>query len=446
MDLPPLPADAPRRLLVGFSGGRDSTALLHRLATALQPPWAGLRAIHVHHGLHAEADSWAQHCESQAAAFGVPCVVRRVTVQPSGRGLEDAARQARHAEFAAERRDDECLVLAHHREDQAETLLLALLRGSGERGLSAMRVFTVDARGPIWRPLLDTTADALADYVRRHGLAWIEDPSNEDERLSRNHLRRTVLPLLRRQWPQVDASLAQSARHLADADALLRAQARKDLAALLGLREDVLDAAALRALPQARATRAMRLWAETHGARLSGDAIERALGEWSRQPPGRALQHAAGSATLRQWGGRLWLTPPPVAGTGIDTHDITAPEAPAVPWDGHAPLPLGRSTTGTPSGTLAMLGAERFDAPLWLLPRSAAPARFRAAGDRHTRALQAHFAALGVPPWERDAVPLLVDAAGIVQALGDLAYGEALDAWLRARGARLLWQPVGAAG
>lgn len=433
MDLTPFPANAPKRLLVGFSGGRDSTALLHRLATLPEAPWAGLRAIHVHHGLHADADLWAQRCEAQARDWNVDCAMRRVAVKRDGRGLEDAARQARYAAFDAERRADECLVLAHHRDDQSETLLLALLRGSGERGLSAMRDYTVDARGPIWRPLLATPAEAVADYATRHGLSWIEDPSNRDERLSRNQLRHTVMPLLRRHWPQADAALAASARRLAEADGLLRAQAQRDLAAVLGLRDDVVEVSALRALPQERATRALRLWAESRNLRLTGDALRRVLGDWSRQPAGRALEHPLGQTALRQWGGRLWLTPRDAA----EARGAPAGQA----WDGRAPLQLGHGDDDADRGTLRLLGAEGFEAPLRWVARRDAPARFRAAGDRHARTLQTHFAALGVPPWARDTVPLLVDAHGDLQAMGDLAYGNALDAWLRARGARLLWQP-----
>ncbi|GAB3733979.1 tRNA lysidine(34) synthetase TilS [Silanimonas algicola] len=441
MDLTPFPADAPRRLLVGFSGGRDSTALMHRLSAIPAPPWTGLRAVHVDHGLHVDAARWAAHCEAQAARMGMDCVVRRVAVAARGGGLEDAARRARYAAFAAERQADECLVLAHHRDDQAETLLLALLRGSGERGLSGMREFTVDARGPIWRPLLRTPAQAVAQYAARFGLDWIDDPSNRDERLSRNHLRRTVLPLLRRQWPQVDASLAHSAQRLAEADDLLRAQARKDVATLLGLRGDVLDAKALRALPAPRGTRALRSWAETQGARLTTDVVERVLGEWSRQPPGRVLAHALGDAMLRQWGDRLWLTPRDAAGGSGASRSPDAAAWASVPWDGRSPLRLPFPPREGRQGTLTLLGAEAFDQPMALVPRSAAPPRFLAAGARHSHPLKAHFVRLGLPPWERDAVPLLVDGDGRLQALGDLAYGASLEAWLRARGARLLWQP-----
>lgn len=442
MDLPPFPDVAPRRLLVGFSGGRDSTALLHRLATASDAPWAGLRAVHVHHGLHADADRWAAHCERQAAALGIDCAVRRVRVTLDGRGTEDAARRARYAAFAAERRDDECLVLAHHRDDQTETLLLALLRGSGERGLAAMRAYTVDARGPVWRPLLETAAAAVATYAGERGLSWIDDPSNDDLRFSRNRLRHALLPVLRQHWPQADASLARSAALLAEADALLEAQASVDLAPLLGLDPAVLDLAGLYGLPPPRARRALRRWAEGLGATLGTDAIHRVLGEWRGIAAGRALRHALGRHWLRQWRGRLWLTPrwyDPAHRARDDAN--TAPPPPPAPqaWDGRRPLPLGDGSH------LALLGAAAFDAPLRVGVRAQARGGLRRAG-RPEHALKALFGELGIPPWQRDAVPLLLDAEGRVLAVADLAYDACFEGWLRERGARLAWQPATTAG
>lgn len=428
MDLPPFPAQAPRNLLVGFSGGRDSTALLHRLARGCADGERRLRAVHVDHGLHPDAAQWAAHCVATAGALGLACAVRRVAVQPAGRGPEDAARRARYAAFAAERRDDETLVLAHHRDDQAETLLLALLRGSGERGLSAMRGFTDDARGPIWRPLLDVPSDAVAAYAAAQGLRWIEDPSNGDTRLARNAMRLAVLPLLRRHWPAVDAALAHSARRLADADATLGRVAIADAAALQGLAGDTLDADGLRALPPDRAARALRAWAESRQAGLTADAIERALGDWARHPPNRALQHRLGAHRLRQWGGQLWLT----VGDAL-------PPAPA-PWDGRAELVL-------PDGSrLRLVGAPGFDAPVVVAARDAAPNAFHAAGQPRPRPLKAVFAALGVPPWARSAVPLLLDDKRDVLAVADLAYTSRFDAWLRERRARVLWQAAAAQG
>lgn len=429
MDLLPLPEGAPRRLLLGFSGGRDSTALLHRLATATDTAWNGLRAVHVDHGLDPDSARWARHCTEVAAGLGVPLALHRVAVDCAGQGLEAAARSARWRAFQAERCEDECLVLAHHREDQAETLLLALLRGSGERGLSAMRPFTRDARGPVWRPLLGTPAEDVARYATRHALRWIDDPSNADVTRSRNALRHELLPLLRRRWPQADAALAHSANALADADALLEAQAQADLAGLLGRDPSVLDATALRALPMPRATRALRAWAEANGAALTRDTLRRVFGEWRTAAAGRALCHALGPHWLRQWQGRLWLTPRGLPRTPALALDVDAS------WDGRHPRPLADG------GELRLLGATAFDAPLRLLDRRQAPPRLRTDARRPARSLQAVFAGLGIPPWQRDAVPLLVDPRGELAAVADLAYGLGFDRWLRERGARLLWQP-----
>lgn len=424
------PAGAPRHWLLGYSGGRDSTVLLHALAERARREGRRLRALHVHHGLHPEADAWAAQCAAFAAQLGVSFEIRRVTVRPAGRGLEDAARQARHAAFAETLQEDECLVLAHHRGDQAETLLLALLRGSGERGLAGMRPFTRDARGPVWRPLLATPPGEVQAYAEAHGLCWVEDPANAELRFDRNRLRHLVLPLLQGHWPGAEAALAHSATHLAEADALLQAQARADLAPLLGLDGRSLALDGLHALPPERARRALRCWMDEAGVRATRDALERVLGPWRGQPGGRALRHAQGSHWLRQWGGRLWLTP-----------RRAAPPPPApVSWEGRAPLPL------PDGGELSLLGAPALAAPLRLGFRADAPARVRLAGATRPRRLSDCLAGFGIPPWQRESVPLLLDGQGEVLAIADLAYAPAFDAWLRQHGARLAWRPGEAGG
>ena len=444
MELLALPDEAPRRLLLAFSGGRDSTVLLHRLATATKGVWTHLRAVHVDHGLHPGSASWARHCADVAAALGVPLAVHRVDVEREGKGLEAAARDARWRAFAGESRDDECLVLAHHRDDQAETLLLALLRGSGERGLSAMRPYRRDARGAVWRPLLATPASDIARYAESHALRFIDDPSNADLRLSRNALRHELLPLLRARFRQADASLAHSAAALAEADALLDAQARRDLAPLLGLDPNVLDLDRLHALHDrepARAVRALRCWGDTNRVDFSRDAIERVFGDWRALPRTRALRHALGAHWLRQWQGRLWLTPR--IDERIGDAGRSAVDAPALarrPWDGRTPFPLDSGAT------LALLGRSDFDelagvpTPLNVGARIHARGGLRAHPRRPSKLLQQVFADLGVPPWQRDSVPLLLDHEGRVLAVADLAYEAGFDAWLRSHGARLLWR------
>src|SRR4249919_606126 len=161
-----------RALLVGLSGGLDSSALLHRLVANGR---FAVRAIHVHHGLHPDADRWARHCQRFCEQLGLELAVVRVHVdQAAGDGLEAAARQARYAAFAAALADAECLVTAHHQDDQAETVLLRLLRGSGPGGLSAMRPMRTFARGRHWRPLLGVSRTVLLEYARECGLDWID--------------------------------------------------------------------------------------------------------------------------------------------------------------------------------------------------------------------------------------------------------------------------------
>lgn len=216
-------------LHVAFSGGLDSTVLLHLLVDLRQrQSLPALHAIHVHHGLQAAADAWPQHCREVCAALGVPLRVRHVQV-PAGASVEQAARQARYAVFTEMLGVGEWLLSAQHRDDQAETLLLRLLRGAGVRGLAAMAPRRRLGQGYLLRPLLDVPRAALEAYARRHGLRWIEDPSNQDEQFARNFLRAQVLPLLRSRWPQAASSLARSAAHLSEAQQLLDELAAQDL-------------------------------------------------------------------------------------------------------------------------------------------------------------------------------------------------------------------------
>jgi tRNA(Ile)-lysidine synthase len=215
---------------VAFSGGLDSTVLLHLLAGLAQrqqlPP---LRAVHVQHGLQAAAQAWPAHCQRVCAALKVPLLLREVQVQ-AGASLERAARDARYAAFAELLGAGELLLTAQHRDDQAETLLFRLFRGAGVRGLAAMPVSRPLGAGQLVRPLLEVSRAELEDYARANGLDWVEDPSNCDERFSRNFLRRQVLPLLTQRWPQAVASMARSAAHLSEAQGLLDELAQADLA------------------------------------------------------------------------------------------------------------------------------------------------------------------------------------------------------------------------
>lgn len=239
------PPDA--RLVVGLSGGIDSVVLLHALAR-LRPE--GLSALHVHHGLSPHADAWADFCADYARSLGVPFRCERVIVERgSSDGLEAAARRARHAVFA--RTPADWIVLAHQRDDQAETLLFNLLRGAGLAGASAMQ----EASGRLLRPLLDVGRAEIVAYAEAQHLAWIEDESNADIRHSRNFLRHCILKPLVRRFPAATRNLAAAAGRFGEAEALLDDLARLDLAGSEGF---PLDIARLKALPEPRARNALR--------------------------------------------------------------------------------------------------------------------------------------------------------------------------------------------
>ena len=216
-----LPVLQDKRVAVGLSGGVDSVVLLHALSRYLP-----LRAVHVHHGLSPNADAWARFCRALCKRLEVPLTVRRVRVRKGGgKGVEAAAREARYAVFAQLPVD--AVALAHQLDDQAETVLMNLLRGAGARGASGIPAVRRFHGKVLVRPLLDVPREAIVDYARRHGLRWIEDESNALEDMTRNFLRRRIGPLLAERYPRWREALARAARHFSrtelDAHKLVRA-------------------------------------------------------------------------------------------------------------------------------------------------------------------------------------------------------------------------------
>jgi tRNA(Ile)-lysidine synthase len=248
---------------VAFSGGADSTALLAALAR-LRRGGLSVRAVHIDHQLRPDSARWSAHCRRRARELGIPLEVRRIVV-PRARGSspEAAARLARYAALAQALRPHEVLLTAHHQDDQLETVLLQLLRGAGVAGLAAMPASAPFACGLLVRPLLEIPRARLREWLRTRRLDWVEDDSNADEQLDRNYLRRRVLPALSARWPAASATVARSARHLADAQQLLDALGAADAAsAQVGA---ALSAPVLRRLGPARRRNALRHWITAGG-------------------------------------------------------------------------------------------------------------------------------------------------------------------------------------
>ena len=411
-------------VMVGFSGGLDSTVLLHLLANAPGRQPGSLRALHVHHGLQSVADDWQQHCIALCEQWNIPLQVAHVDVpRDAGRGLEAAARDARHAAFKAHLGQGEWLALAHHQDDQAETFLLRALRGSSVDGLGAMRGQRDFGPGTLWRPLLNVPRAALEAYAEQQQLRWIDDPSNDSADFDRNFLRLQVMPLLRQRWPHPAAAMARSAGLAAQAAQLLGGNDADLLQQCLG-NGHTLQLSPLKQLSAAQQARVLRLWAQQQrlpplpakGVQaiqqqlLTADSDQQAEFRWQRARVVRWRDQLHAAPLLPAW-----------------------PKGWSQQWNGAEParLPDG--------GMLFLHGAAAFDQPLLLRQRQGGE-RIQLAGRSHSHQLKHRLQHSDVPPWLRAQLPLLCDGDSVLAA-ADRVISAPLQAWLQAHGGHLEWQP-----
>lgn len=227
-----------KRFWVGLSGGIDSSVLLHLCHTTC-PKHIQLKAIHVNHGLSPNADQWQRHCQSVCKKLGVELITVDVAVNEQGKGIEDAARQARWKAYeeviggAKGLVEHDLLVLGHHADDQAETLLLNLLRGSGLRGAQGMSHFTQRQIFSVFRPMLNIEKTAIVDFARHHGLNWVDDESNQDLYFRRNFLRQEIFPTLVKQWPAYASTMGRFCQNMQALNSVVDEWLQEDLVKVL---------------------------------------------------------------------------------------------------------------------------------------------------------------------------------------------------------------------
>jgi tRNA(Ile)-lysidine synthase len=390
-----------KTLWVGLSGGLDSCVLLHQLTrqSQLVPQ---LRAVHVHHGLNAQADAWAADCQSFCDSLSIPLVIRRVVVS-SRANIEDEARRVRYGVFLALLSEDDGLLLAHHADDQAETVLLQLIRGAGIDGLAAMPIVKPLGRGQVIRPLLSCSRQTLETYACAHQLTWVHDDSNQDCRFSRNYLRHQVMPLLRQRWPGVVGNLARSAQHCQQAKHNLHTLALLDAPLLT---EPTLLLEGLDTQNSARCANVLRNWLMSNHIRLPPtDTFHRLLNEVIAARIDAEPCVMWGDVCVRRYQQTLYLLPNKTRSSPNSVAWLTFPEPLSV-FDGAGFLHALPAVDGlyVPEGSLVSV-------------------RFRRGGERfhwrgQTKTLKKLFSQWGVPPWQRDEVPLIYIANDLAAVVG----------------------------
>ncbi|HET7651033.1 MAG TPA: tRNA lysidine(34) synthetase TilS [Gammaproteobacteria bacterium] len=421
---------AAERYWVAFSGGLDSTVLLHALAMRRDRLPGALFAIHVHHGLQEAADRWLQHCEDTCRKLKVTLTLRNIEIHAeAGQSLEAVAREERYAAFRNILQTGESLLLAHHLDDQLETFLLQALRGSGVAGLAAMPAFAPFAGGYLARPLLEVPRDSLLDWARAQKLTWVDDPSNQDLRFDRNYLRHEVVPRLKQRWPAAAETISRSARHCGEAMELLNVQAAEDLRRYIAAGDNSLALQAVRTLSRPRAKHLIRHWlAQSRLSAPPTHKLDQVFSDILNARPDRIPCVRWADVELRRYRDRLYAQNMPVP---VPVPFILRPGEFRDLGPGLGRLGLVPDSTGIAASACPASGLE---------------VAFRMGGERvqpqgkpHSRALKKWLQEYDVLPWWRAYLPIL-HRGGEILAVGGLFCCEPHCARGGEPALRLVWE------
>lgn len=420
------------RLLIAYSGGMDSQVLLHAIWKIREQLVAKIEAVHVNHGLQRQAHAWAERCCAYCNKHEIPIAILEVdATHGKGESPEAVARDSRYAAICNLMREGDILLTAHHRDDQAETVLLQLLRGSGPSGLAAMPMINGFGPGFHARPLLEYSRADLAEYANNHQLEWLDDFSNRDISFDRNYLRHEVIPLLRQRWPALEKTISRSASHCAEAQLLIEQAARMDLQGMQLDQNGSMSITALAELPPPRARAVIRTWISDAGLALPDTSrLDQVLREMLTAREDRNPLVTWPGVELRRYRERLYLMPA--------LHDLE--QTLQLEWDGSSPLLL-------PSN-LGMLHAEPAEQGLSSHAWNSGniTVSFRTGGERcqplgrdNSKSLKKLFQEYAIPPWQRGRIPL-VKIDGVLAAVGDIWLCERFRSDSSETSVRLRWE------
>ncbi|HAF00156.1 MAG TPA: tRNA lysidine(34) synthetase TilS [Methylophilaceae bacterium] len=390
---------SPPSLLLGYSGGLDSSVLLHVLVQCRLELTFELQAMHVHHGLSVNADAWADFCERTCNAYQVPYLISHISVDPaSGLGVEATARAARYSALQSAHADWICL--AHHQDDQAETLLLQLARGAGSKGLSGMAAW--DVSNKLLRPLLVQSRQALVQYAKQHQLRWIDDESNQCLEYDRNFMRHEILPALTRQYPAITKTLSRSASHMAEVSVLLSDLACIDAQTAFKYQskhEIQLDLGQLAMLSEARAKNLLRYWLEQYQVLMpSAEQLQQILHQLLAAKPSANIKLKVGQGlSIRR---HLQLAYVVSEHAVLGSYNLL--------WQGESEVWLSPYSQLVFEKRLGQGIALRHleHAKLRIKNREGGE-RFRPEQGRPSRTIKRMMQTHTIPPWQREHIPLI---------------------------------------
>ncbi|AOM42347.1 tRNA lysidine(34) synthetase TilS [Xenorhabdus hominickii] len=402
-----------KKMLVGFSGGLDSTVLLHllvRLRTQYQQLSRApivLRAIHIHHGLNSKADLWVEHCRQICTDWEVDFRTEKVSLDIRQNGIEAAARDARYQSFRDELQQGEILITAQHLDDQAETFLLALKRGSGPAGLSSMPSSMSFAGTTLIRPLLNVSRAELETYAQAQRLKWVEDDSNQDDRYDRNFLRLHIMPLFNQRWPHFPQAVSRSASLCGEQEQLLDELLSESLNELTTL-DGAISIFPLERYSEAKRNALLRRWLNQRGVKMpSREQLQRIWSEVALSRQDAEPRFRLGQYDIRRYRQQLWLVPQyqHLAGTVLE-------------WNTDQELILPDEL-----GTLMRTGESNItfrspDRNEQVTIRFGVQGNISIVGRQHSRHSKKLWQELGVAPWLRERTPLIYYNDKLIAALG----------------------------
>jgi len=389
-----------RHYWVALSGGLDSTVLLHAMLQLREKYGIHFSAVHVNHQLHKDAELWTRACQTLCDNWNIPLISKNVSVNHRrGDSLEAVARDARYQAMSELILQNDVLLTAHHADDQAETLLLRMLRGSGTTGLSSIPRVRSFVQGWLIRPLLDFNRQELKDYAIAQQLTWLEDPSNEDVGFDRNFIRHEVIPLLKGRWPALTKTFSRVARHAQNESTILDEYANYLLFRCQGESPNQIDLAKLNVLSASAQKLVLRCWIRGLGRHVPDEInLQRVLNELIPAPSDANPEVNWGGQSIRRFQDGLWLV------------NADIPQSPRDPvhWllgtrldlsDGLGSLSITKSDSG--------ISQRAWDEGEVSILFRTQGMRCQPAGRHGVRPIKKIFQELGVPPWERHRIPLV---------------------------------------